>query len=166
LSRPLYYYVNPASLDDSLRSFLEWARQSEGQSVVTFVGYYPAPKTEAAKALPTVKLRAAPARQPISLTPDNMDEHGFDLAVKTSDPGDALRSGEAVLTMHLNLAADSAPGIRTLSLRLGEDMDLPFNLKSALRQALLEKTSLYLVAGDGADDGEVYVVRPVVFSGE
>ncbi len=158
LSRPLYYYVNPAAMDDGLRGFLRWVVSARGQNVVTSVGYYPAPKTEGERLAALEAVPSVAPREPIRLTRDNMREHGFDLAITLDEPGTASRSGQSVLTLHLNLSEEAARKIRTLSLRIGEDADVPMYVRSALREALMGSTTLYLAETESPDEGASYAV--------
>jgi phosphate transport system substrate-binding protein len=43
ISRYLYDYVNPASVQGEIKSYLDWVRSDAGQSVVKAAGYYPLP---------------------------------------------------------------------------------------------------------------------------
>jgi hypothetical protein len=84
--------------------------------------------------------------------------------VADSFPDALRRCPDAALVLDVNLTGISAQQIRTLSLRLGEDTEIPPGVRSILRQVLTEELSLHLVEGDGSGDGEVYVVRPDAFS--
>jgi phosphate transport system substrate-binding protein len=163
LSRPLYYYVNPVLIDEEIESFLDWVSGPEGQSVVTFVGYYaaPSPKVE--------DLRPELSHRPVPLNPDNMGRHGFELTVTISDSDEKLRPGQVKLTTRFSPSGRSIQKIRTLSLRIGDEAQVPLRLGSdlalefALRKDLIEKTSIYLAEAGAPLDGIAYVVNLSVF---
>jgi hypothetical protein len=105
-------------------------------------------------------------RTPILLTPRNMEQHGYNLAVTVGDEGGGSLVGDALLTLRFHLTEDAIRRIQAISLHIGENTALPASVKATLRQALLEDTSIYLGQAAPAQDGTVYVVRPKDFRPE
>lgn len=83
LSRPLYYYLHPASRTPAVEIFLRWVVGREGRKLVEFVGYFVTPEEVAASALET---------QPILLRPGTIELHDVGLRVESS-------GGEVVLSI-------------------------------------------------------------------
>jgi ABC-type phosphate transport system substrate-binding protein len=51
LSRVLYFYIHPRADSPSLRRFIQWVLDDEGQSIVDGVGYFALDKSDRAKQL-------------------------------------------------------------------------------------------------------------------
>jgi phosphate transport system substrate-binding protein len=167
LSRPLYFYVDPESMDRTVRSFLDWVTSPGGQHVVTFVGYYPAPDA-VAEAVPPEE-QPVISHEPVLLTPENMKLHGFDLAITRRDHSGGTRPGQSSLEVRFSLAGHSIQRIRRMSIRIGEDAVIPLNLgpdlsvRFALRKGLIRSSSLYLSEAGAPRDGAIYVVQLSAF---
>jgi phosphate transport system substrate-binding protein len=169
LSRPLYFYVNPDSVDEDLQVFLDWVRSPEGQRVVSFVGYYPAPSVQAHDPEPEKKPQRLVNPHPILLTPENMKRHGFDLAVTLSEKSPAMRPGQVKLILRFDPDGHTIQRIQTLSIRIGEDTVVPLTLDSdlgiqfTLRKALINTSSLCLAEEGAPMNGAVFVVQLSAF---
>jgi phosphate transport system substrate-binding protein len=169
LSRPLYFYIHPTSLNDNLGSFIDWLRSSEWQSIVTSAGYYPAPSTKATELSSIVKRQPVINREPVLLTRENMKQYGFNLDVTLRDEDDKLRPGQVMLTIRFKSDRPAIQRIKSLSLRIGEDVTIPVSLRTdltmefALRKSLIGKTSLTLIEARTPQDDAVYIVHLIVF---
>lgn len=159
LSRALYFYVNPTTPDGTLSNFIDWVLGPEGQSIVNFVGYYSAQNRGTEKVAPPVE------DKPVSLTPENMKQYGFDLSVTTKTDSNDSSDDRVMLTMRFNPASNSARKIRKLMLRIGDDMDIPLSLTSdlsvefALRKQLIEITSICLSHTESPQDGDTFIMK-------
>ena len=70
-------------MNDDMQAFIDWL-PPEWQNIVTISGYYPAPNVDIQELLSVLKQQPEqnqPDREPILLTPKNMKQHGFDLAI-------------------------------------------------------------------------------------
>ena len=161
LSRPLYFYVNPESMDGGLRAFLNWVQGPEGQNIVRFVGYYPAPAPSPPQT-PVPKPVTPTGSEPIRLTPANAKQHGFDVSASMDNKSPDL-PGRTLLTIDIRPAFNAPQGVRIFSFRVAEKAALPRTVVSILREALVENMSLYLIEEDLAPEAAAYVVEPRLF---
>lgn len=165
LSRPLYFYVNPKSMDDTVTNFVDWVKGPEGQTVVTFVGYHPAPGPDAEKLFQEAQKKLAVNQGPIILTPVNSKDYGFDFVVILQDDGEGLQSDQVGLTVQFSEGCDSIKNVKKLSLRIGSDIELPVDLKQDnslkinLKKNLIEQATVYLAESDAISDGNDYTIR-------
>ncbi len=183
LSRPLYFYVNPASMDENLRAFIDWTLSGEGQQVVKFVGYYPAPENQSqpekpviltqpqlqpqqsAKPQPKPNVNPVKLREPILLLPENIEELGFDMTIIRSDKGSPARPDLFTINLRFNTSGSSIERIHTILLRIGDDavvpvsLDRSLSLKFSLRKPLIATSSIYLSEMGAPIDGEVYLIQ-------
>jgi phosphate transport system substrate-binding protein len=169
LSRPLFFYVNPDSLDEEMRTFLDWVRSPAGQRVVSFVGYYPIHAHKTAGPEPKQKPQPMLNPHPILLTPENMKRHGFEMALELVDAGPAMRPGQTRLTLRFDPAGHSIQRIDSLSIRIGEDTVVPLSLDRdlsldfTLRKELIKTSSICLAEAGAPKNGTVYVVQLSAF---
>jgi phosphate transport system substrate-binding protein len=170
LSRPLHFYVDLTRQDEELQAFLDWVLSPEGQRVVTFVGYYPAPTRakepaaepeasgQAAAPTPPVKL------DPIVLSPTNMHRHGFDVIIELNDDDVTAPAGQTMVSLRFAPGGNSIERVRTLSVHIGEEIAIPLTLNDdllgrfALRRTLIDRTSVQLAEAGAPDKGAVYII--------
>lgn len=169
LSRPLHFYVNPKAIDADLQAFIDWVLSEQGQRVVTFVGYFPAPEKQPGDHPDPGPDPDGPAQddphddQPLQLTPANMQRYGFNIAAEFEDDGPADR-GRMNITLDLGLDAAALAKIDAARLHLGQDAIVPLTLDEdgkatfSLRRAMLQATSVHLVEQEADDAGRTYVI--------
>jgi phosphate transport system substrate-binding protein len=161
LSRPLHYYINPASMDETLHEFVDWVLSPAGQRVVTFVGYYPAPQqAEASESLAGSRSSAA-AEEPVMLTPESMARYGFELSLSFDQSSESGRDGRSSIVLRFERGSRLVEDSDLLSVCIGEDAEIPLSLdddqtaRFELRDALVEETVLRLekqaASGDQID---------------
>lgn len=166
LSRPLYFYLNPTSLDKEVRGFVDWVKSPEGQKTVSFVGFFPAPDTKPASPEPIEDLPPVVNKEPTLITPENMGQHGFDLEV-TLDPGATKRAiGATPVTLTLMFASEghSIDRIESITVRLGGGIEFPLTLDDDLTasftigRSMIRHATLYLAESGAPDDGAMFII--------
>lgn len=195
LSRPLYYYINPASMSEALRGYIDWVLSEEGQKVVTFVGYYPAPdapdaadaaddgagngagqeQREPAAPEPAASDgddEAASEAGPTVLTPDNMKQHGFDLRVETTG-GDEAAPGRAPVEVRFGPNGRTVDNFVDFELHLGKDAIIPLSpaegiIRFSLRRDAIDQTAVHLAEADenGEANDKAFIIPLKAFVGE
>jgi hypothetical protein len=161
-------------MNDDMQAFIDWLGSPEWQNIVTVSGYYPTPNVDIQELLPVLKQpeQNQPDREPILLTPKNMKQHGFDLAITVNDEREELHPGQVTLTIRFSPIGHVIQKIRKLSLRIGEDVAVPVTLGSnysmefVLRKSLIGKTSLSLAETNTPQYGAIYIVHLVAFCSE
>jgi hypothetical protein len=98
-----------------------------------------------------------------------MKQYGFNLDVTLRDEDDTLRPGQVMLTIRFKFDGPAIQRIKSLSLRIGEDVTIPVSLKTdltmefALRKSLIGNTSLTLNEARTPQDDAVYIVHLIAF---
>ncbi|MCA8951518.1 MAG: substrate-binding domain-containing protein [Planctomycetes bacterium] len=169
LSRPLFYYVDPGSQSTELSSFLAWVLSPEGQEVVSFVGYFSPHGEPTAAASDTAARRppvtAALGDNVVQLTPENMEQQGFRLAVAVAR---ALRTDQRRVTIVFASTGRSIARIDGVTLRIGDDAEIPLaleddlTLRFTMRTETIRRTTLHLTRK--AEDDRSWVVRLADFT--
>lgn len=176
LSRPLYYYLNPEAINDTVKAYVDWVLSKRGQEVVDFVGYFPAPTPRPAEAPTACSSEPTPTpipmREPVVVTPQNMLQHGIDLKVELSEMTATEKSEQAMVTLQFGPKATSVERLQKIALRIAEEAEIPLTLRSdlsvqfALRKGLIDATIIRFTEEGAPEDGEIYVVPLEAFCGQ
>lgn len=159
LSRPLFYYINPQSVNADLTAFIDWVLSPAGQNVVTFVGYFPAPGTKSASGF-------AEASETILLTPENMHQHGFQLSISSQPAGQTKRQ----LTLAFDPSGQTINRINEISVHLADDLEIPLGLDDSLtaqftvKEDLLDQASIRLSEDPNEETSPVYTIALGAFT--
>ena len=146
LSRALYYYVNPRTVTQTVRDYIDWVMTPAGQSVVDFVGYYPAPSSD----LDWQGQEPSVSDGPIPLTAGNMERHGFDLSIQQVRDRSQSYSRRMTITLQFYVTGQAIKDIDTIKAFIGEDIEVPLqlqedlSLRMVLPKSLIEETRLEL----------------------
>lgn len=169
LSRPLYFYVNPVSASKDVRDFVRWVCGPEGQDVVTFVGYYPVQKKKEEPA----RAEEKPSRtEPVLIHKENMARHGFELTLEIVIDTPELTENQARVTIRFQPSGHTIERIETVSLQVGEAMNIPLSLgedlsvEFVLAKNLLEQAQVSLAEAGAPEEGAVFLIRPAEFDAE
>ena len=177
LSRPLYFYVNPAVIDDDLQAFVDWVVSPAGQRIVTFVGYYPIPKESRDDRDETGRVTSDAEREsdaeapagPVVLTAANAGSHGFRLSVTMSDADVEADAGRAKVRIRFDPRGRAIDDIRRIELRIGDDAIVPLTLdpngaaEFTLRRILLDDTTVAMSRRSDPKSPPDYVVELEAF---
>jgi phosphate transport system substrate-binding protein len=152
LSRPLYFYINPASNNDRVQAFTEWVRSPAGQEVVTFVGYYPAPPDDADPAgMPTTR-ESMP--KIVTITPQNMQSQGCEVNVEITNVEVFGTTNRCDVTVKVSLPDMHPRTTRKTVLKLGSMAEIPCAtdesglIRVTLQENLLKTTTLTITCTD------------------
>jgi len=161
LSRPLHYYLNPQTVDQSVRDYVKWVLGDQGQKAVVFVGYHPAPRHADVGPDPDENLNPIVKAEAIRLTPQTMKRRGLTILVNLTPPSD--NHDKAQVTVRLLPGPDILQRMRTFSLRIGDEIELPLKLDKTGRVSFhakpesLRQISLYMVEKGAPDDGLTFL---------
>jgi len=126
LSRSLYYYVHPDAPKETVQAYLEWVLSDDGQAVVTTAGFFPVPG--AANGGSTIEASARDARPAEQqLTPENVRDHGFRVAVGLVN---AKRAGRKKVTIIFGAPEGPIGDAKDFVLSVGDDAEVPLTLQS------------------------------------
>ena len=162
VSRPLFYYVNPASNRPELLAYIDWVLSPEGQEIVSDVGFIPSEGVGhlASKAAVAPELPAE-----FALSPGNLKDFGFQLSLTVEPQAPDGGAGRDLVTLRFDPTGATILKIRSLSLRIGEDAEVPVTLgrdlaaQFSLRSALIATSSLILAEAGAPLDGSIYTLR-------
>ncbi len=153
LSRPLYYYLNPNSLSQQTRDFVNWVISPAGQEVVLFVGYFAAPSVENETG-PTLLEEI----YPIYLSPENIRQMGFGITMET----DALSEegmARQIVTIRFDRNMQAISRVATFSLLRGDAPpvavrpDDQMTIRLVISPEELETTALLLGEAGAPENG-------------
>lgn len=157
-SRPLHFYLNPASVDQPLQAFVDWVLSEEGQRVVSFVGYYPvslrqppregsgeadasladsARATEPSPGSTAANDAPAPAEAPdtrpttgeVKLTPANASGFGFAITAELGRTPTANDPRPVPVSVFFGPEGEGIDTIETIELRIGESAVVPLSVQ-------------------------------------
>jgi len=170
LSRPLYYYINPNSMNEDVHRFIDWVVSEEGQRVVTFVGYFPAPPQRmgdirwndaprGTPALGTPETTLSEARDDAgfgltTITPRNLSPYGYRTTIDIVDDTPSLRErGQVNVRVRITRRVDD------MMMRIGDDAVIPLTpdedgvVQFTLRRVLANATELEFTEAEGTSTG-------------
>lgn len=162
LSRPLYYYLNPKKAPEHVDAFVDWVLGAEGQAVVRFVGYFPAPRRAADGAAmePTEAVEPPPV---VRLTPASMANQPIRFGVSfTAEGADA--SGRVMIALDLQPVPTADTAVQEAVLMLGDAAEIPLSLAPdgtahfTLRNNAVDTAALRVLAVDAHGRETVYVL--------